>query len=154
MARFHFCMKWSPVLPSAWSGSTSTSSLKCCKHLPPLCPKFGRQMLNTLQLLSTVHVYSFWKVPGGDMTALVFELSSCIGLNWIILLTSPMDSQVIGRELIIPSTSTNNVRRDSSLRLSPFTISEHSWKDASCRSNLSFPYSSHVTCHWKITFPT
>ena len=107
-------------MPSAWSGSTSTSSLKCCKHLPPLCPKFVRQMLNTLQLLSTVHVYSFWKVLGGDMTTLVFELSSCIGLNWIILLTSPMDSQVIGRELIIPSTSTNNVQRDSSLRLSPF----------------------------------
>ena len=53
------------------------------------------------------------------MTTLVFDLSSCIGLSGIILMTSPMDSQVIGQELIIPSTSTNDVQRDSSLRLSP-----------------------------------
>ena len=52
----------------------------------------------------------FWKVPGGGMTTLVFELNSCIGHNGITLLTSPMDSQVIDRELIIPSTSTNNVK--------------------------------------------
>ena len=29
------------------------------------------------------YMSSFWKVPGGDMTTLVFELSSCIRLNGI-----------------------------------------------------------------------
>ena len=32
-------------------------------------------------------------------------------------INSDMDSQVIGQELIIPSTSTKNVQRDSLLRL-------------------------------------
>ena len=69
------------------------------------------------------YMSSFWKVPGGSMITLVFELSSCIGLNGIILLTLPMDSQVIGWELVIPSTSPNNVQRDSSLKLSPWFLS-------------------------------
>ena len=58
------------------------------------------------------------------MTTLVFELSSCIGINGIILLTSPMNSQVIGRELIIPLTSANNTK---GFIAETFTmISEHS----------------------------
>ena len=96
---------------------------------------------------------SFWKVPSGGMTIVVFELSSCIGLNRIILLTSPIDSQVIGRELIIPSTSTNNVRRDLLLILSPLFLSiakRMLFADRICR----FHTPPHVTCRGRITFPT
>ena len=81
---------------------------------------------------------SFWKVPGGGMPTFVIELSNFIGLNGIIALTSPMDSQVVGRELVIPSNSTNNVRRDSSLRLSPrfLNIAERMLlADLICRSH-------------------
>ena len=74
---------------------------------------------------------SFWKVPGGGMPTFVIELSNFIGLNG-------MDSQVVGRELVIPSNSTNNVRRDSSLRLSPrfLNIAERMLlADLICRSH-------------------
>ena len=94
-----------------WLGLVSLlPNLKYCKHiLPPSCPKFIRQMLNTSPLLSTVHVFfleSTWRWHSYPS----FELSSCIGFNGIILLTSPLDSQVIDWELVIPSSSTNNVR--------------------------------------------
>ena len=57
------------------------------------------------------------------MTIFVFMLSNCIGLSGTILFTSPILSQVIGLELIIPSTSTSSVLNDSSLRLSPCCFS-------------------------------
>ena len=103
---FHLCLVWS-VANASFLHRVQNLFDKCwtCRHC-------------FLQYMS-----SFWKVPGGGMTTLVFELSSCIGLNGIILLISPMDSQVIGQELIIPSISTNNVRRDSLLRLSPWFLS-------------------------------
>ena len=46
-------------------------------------------------------------------------LSNCIGLS----VTSPILSEVIGLELIIPSTSTSSVLNDSLLRLSPCCFS-------------------------------
>ena len=69
------------------------------------------------------YMSSFWNVPGSGTSTLVFKLRSYTGLHGIILLTSPMDSQAIDWELVILSTSTNNVRRDSSLRLSPRFLS-------------------------------
>ena len=103
---FHFSLVWS-VANTSFPHYVQNSFDKCwtCHHC-------------FLQYMS-----SFWKVPGGGITTLVFEVSSCIGLNGIILLTSPMDSPVIGPELIIPSTSTNNVQRDSLLWLSPWFLS-------------------------------
>ena len=103
---FHFCQVWSVA---------NTSFLHRAQNLVDKCWTHQHCFLQ--------HMSSFWKVPGGGMTTLVFELSSCIGLNGIILLIWPMDSQVIGQELIIPSISTNNVRRDSLLRLSPWFLS-------------------------------
>ena len=97
-------------------------SLRCCKHfLSSLWPKFIWKKLNTSPRYSA-YMSCFWNVLGGGMTSLVFELRTCIGLNAIILLTLPIDSQVISQELIISSTSTNNVRRDSSLRLSTWFL--------------------------------
>ena len=92
------------------------SSLKCCKHFLPLSfTKLVWRILKTSPLLSIIHAF-FQQVCVGGMTTLVFELSSCIGLNGTTLLTSPVNLQVISQELLISSTSTNNVRRDSSLR--------------------------------------
>ena len=86
-----------------------------------------------LQVLScTVHHFhsrvkspictAYGKYLPESITA-VLTLKSGIGLNGIILLTSPMYSSVIGRESIIPSASINNVWRDFSLRLSPWFLS-------------------------------
>ena len=69
------------------------------------------------------YIPCFWKLPGSGITTVVFELSICNELNGIIMLKSPMDWQVINRELIIPSASTNNVRRYWSLILSPWFLS-------------------------------
>ena len=79
-------------------------------------------MLGTWKLLSTLHTL-FLETACSGITTVVFELSICNELNGIIMLKSPMDWQVINRELIIPSASTNNVRRDWSLILSPWFLS-------------------------------
>ena len=53
------------------------------------------------------------------MTIFVLMLSNYIRQSETILLTSPILSQVIGFELIIPLISTSTVLNDSSRRLSP-----------------------------------
>ena len=57
------------------------------------------------------------------MTTFVFMLSNCIGLSAAIMFTSPILSQVMSVELIIPSTSTSSVLNDSSFKLSPCCFS-------------------------------
>ena len=102
----HFCLVWS-VANTFFLHRVQSSFDKCWAH--------GNYFLH--------YIPCFWKLLGSGITTVVFELSTCNELNGIIMLKSPMDWQVINRELIIPSTSTNNVRRDWSLIISPWFLS-------------------------------
>ena len=66
---FHFCLVWN-VPSTSFLHRVQTSSDKCW----------------TRRCCFLQYMSSFWEVPGGGMTTLVFELSSCIRLSGIIRL--------------------------------------------------------------------
>ena len=58
-------------------------------------------------------------MPGGGKTTLAFMVSKLFGQSGTSLPMSLMVSTVKGLELMMDSTSTNNVTRDSSFKLVP-----------------------------------